>query len=168
MTIVGYSAGHPDDPAAEHWLAGPAVPSGVGYACTHLVRAPYPHVAVSLQLPSGVDAGALPAVPPELASAARQAAAEHRDRTAGRAVLFPGVDRLVGTLTVAELLALSAIDRIHVLGGPPAGPDALVQTRDFVRPHWEHGRLTLTVAPVAGGRLAPFEVPDPTGCCADH
>jgi hypothetical protein len=27
---------------------------------------------------------------------------------------------------------------------------------------------TLVAAPAPGGRIAPFEVPDPTPCCADH
>jgi hypothetical protein len=85
-------------------------------------------------------------------------------------VLYPGVEALVGTVTVADLLAKSAIERITVLGSPgraPA-PDTLVDTRDFVRPQWMDQRLTLVATPAAGGRIAPFEVPNPTPCCANH
>jgi hypothetical protein len=88
-------------------------------------------------------------------------------------VVYPGVDRLTGTVTVADLLDLTAIDRITVLGQPSTngpGPDPAVPvlTRDHVRPEWQDGQLTLALLPAAGGTLAPFEVPDPTACCADH
>jgi hypothetical protein len=43
----------------------------------------------------------------------------------------------------------------------------VVDTRGFVRPEWRDGRLTLIAAPAGLGRIAPFEVPDPTLCCAD-
>jgi hypothetical protein len=79
------------------------------------------------------------------------------------------VERLVGRLTVGDMLAWSAIERISVLGGGPA-PDPAVEldTRDFVRPQWMDGRLTLMALPAPGGRLAPFELPNPIPCCADH
>lgn len=168
MTILGLSAGHTEEKTAEHWLAELTVDLPVSYACTHLVRTPYPHVAVSLQLPAGVDPGGLPTVAPDLRRAAQQAAVAHADRRSGRAVRYPGVDRLVGTLSVADLLARSAIERVRLLSGPDPAPQTPVRTRDFVRPHWVDGQLTLTLAPVAGGGLAPFEVPHPTPCCADH
>jgi hypothetical protein len=75
---------------------------------------------------------------------------------------------LTGTVTVRDLLANSAIERVTVLGGGPAEPGQAVVTRDFVRPQWMDGVLTLVTTPAAGGRLAPFEVPNPTPCCADH
>jgi len=85
-----------------------------------------------------------------------------------RAVTFPGNERLVGTLPIASVLAGSAIDRVTVLGGgAPEGTQKL-DTRDFVRPQWIDGALTLVVQPARDGRLVPFEVPDPTPCCADH
>ena len=86
----------------------------------------------------------------------------------GRAVRFDGVDALVGTLTVAEVLAVSAIDRVEILGGTPAGPSDVLDTQDFVRPQWRDGELVLTVMPAAGGRLVPFETRHPTPCCAAH
>ncbi|GAA5084438.1 hypothetical protein HNP84_002023 [Thermocatellispora tengchongensis] len=166
--MIGLSLGHRTEREAEHWLREIVPPSGLPglVACTHLVQAPYPHVAISLAVaepPPG-----LPAPAPELRDAAGRAAAEHAARRSGRAVLYPGVERLTGTLTVGEVLAVSAIERVTQLGGPPPGPDVEVETRDFVRPLWHDGLLTLVTVPVAGGRVAPFEVPDPTPCCADH
>jgi hypothetical protein len=108
-------------------------------ACTHLVREPRPHVTVTLDATDG-----------------------------GRAVRFPGVDELVGTLPVGEVLARSAIDLVEVLGGGPADPGTLLQTDDFVRPVWRGGELVLVTTPAAGGRLAPFERRHPTPCCAAH
>lgn len=167
MRHVGISLRHETDRAAEHWLGSLGLPAGA-YACTHLMRAPHPHVAISLALPDGVYRE-LPDVPAELREAADEAAAAHAGRRSGRAVLFPGVAALTGTVTIAELLDASAIERVTVLGGGVAEPDQQVLTRDFVRPQWMDGLLTLVTSPAPGGRLAPFEVPDPTPCCGgDH
>jgi hypothetical protein len=123
-------------------------------------------VAISLAL---ADAGTdLPQGEDVLEPAAVAAAAEHEARRSGRAVVYPGVERLVGVLSVAELLAVSAIERVQVLGGSSADPQTLVETGGHVRPQWMNGVLTLVATPAAGGRIAPFEVPDPTPCCADH
>ena len=82
---------------------------------------------------------------------------------------YPGVDALTGTVTVADLLAHSAIERVVVLGSAEApAPDTLVDTRDFVRTQWMDGRLNLVAMPAPHGRIAPFEVPNPTPCCAAH
>ncbi|MHB9860256.1 hypothetical protein [Streptomyces sp. YIM S03343] len=112
---------------------------------------------------------------PAAVPAAALAADEHSRRSGGRAVLYPGADRLTGTVTVVELLGLSAVERIVVVGTPNDGTDTggadpatHVLTRDHVRPEWRDGRLTLALVPAVGGTLAPFEVPDPTPCCADH
>jgi hypothetical protein len=178
------------------------LPAGT-VACTHLVRTgEHRGTAVSFALPEGTAAdadavweritapeesgGHAPAVLGAVlgdrthgahaaVSAAALAAAEHTRRSAGRAVLYPGAERLTGTVTLAELLELSAVERIVVVGAPPGDPDghgpdpaASVLTRDHVRPEWRDGRLTLALVPAVGGTLAPFEVPDPTPCCADH
>jgi hypothetical protein len=83
-------------------------------------------------------------------------------------VIYPGVRELTGTLTVGELMNRSAIDRIHVMaGGEPPPPHTPVDTRDFVRPEWRDGALTLVAMPAVTG-LAPFEVANPTPCCAEH
>jgi hypothetical protein len=170
---LGLSLGHATDREAEHWLTDhlPAALAGPGLvACTHNVPAPYPHVALSFEVASlEVAAGAVPPeTDPALRVAADEAAARHRNRVSGRAVIYPGVGALTGTLPVAEILELSAIARVTVLGGGDADPDAAVETRDFVRPLFRSGALELVLVPVVGGRLAPFEVPDPTPCCVDH
>jgi hypothetical protein len=87
----------------------------------------------------------------------------------GRAVLYPGAGAVPGTLTVAELLSRTAIDRVAVLGTQGEPPtDSVLVTRGHVRPQWQQGALVLTAMPATGGTLVPFEVPDPTPCCADH
>jgi hypothetical protein len=171
LDFYGLSQGHESTSQAEHWLVDLVsllgTPAGT-VACTHFVRTPYPHVAVSLAVPSYCDSSPLPSTAPEFKDAAAQAMAEHVSRHAGRAVIYPGVDELVGALTVAELLERSAIDQVVVLGGAEPTPDTLVDTRDFVRPEWRAGRLTLVATPAPGGRIAPFEIPNPPQCCADH
>lgn len=163
MRYVGTSLGHGADREAEHWIHTLGLPAGVE-ACTHLARAPYPHVVVSLALPDGADAD-LPPTPDELSRSAAGAAADHAARRGGRAFVFAGVEALTGTLTVADLLARSAITRVKVLGGPEPEPEREVLTRDFVRPQWMDGALTLMTSPAPRGRLAPFEFPNPTPCC---
>ncbi|MGP2442327.1 hypothetical protein [Streptomyces sp. JW3] len=87
----------------------------------------------------------------------------------GRAVLYPGAAALTGTLTVAELLDRSAIERVRILGTPgDPDPGTRLVTREFVRPQWENGELVLAAMPHIGGTLVPFEDPAPTPCCADH
>jgi hypothetical protein len=156
VTVVGVSLGHRELSEADHWIR--SLDPAPTLACTHLVRVPYPHVAISL---TGVE---VPATAPELREAAELATAGG----SGRAVLFPGVAKLTGVLTVAEVLALSAIDRVEVLGGGTPDPSTPIDTGDFVRPQWQDGRLVLTTAPAAGGRLVPFETRNPTPCCGEH
>ncbi|MEU6375283.1 hypothetical protein [Streptomyces sp. NPDC046909] len=135
------------------------------FGCTHLVRGDRPRVALSLVLPSE----------PLLSTVRERLAAgghEVRDGLpdpAGRAVLYPGAAAVTATLTIAQLLTRSAIDRVTVLGAPgPPAPGTSLVTRDHVRPQWQDGELVLTAMPAAGGVLVPFEVPEPTPCCADH
>jgi len=169
MRVLGLDSAAATVASAERWLSEllqqAGSPAGL-IACTHLVRGPTPHVAVSVSVPDDVEPGFLPV---DTGEGATTAAAEHAGRIAGRAFLFPGVERLTGALTVAELLACSAIERVLVLGvtGEPQ-PGTLIDTRDFVRPQWMNGRLTLVCTPAARGRIAPFEVPNPTPCCANH
>jgi hypothetical protein len=85
----------------------------------------------------------------------------------GRCVRFPGWAGIVGSPTVAEVVAGSAIDRLEVLGGVPAGAADVLHTRDFVRPLWRQGELVLPVLPAGHGTVAPFEVPNPTPCCGE-
>lgn len=166
--VLTVDAGIKDLRAADHLLhalaAELALPEGA-FGCTHLVRGDRPRVALSLTLPSQ----------PLLRTAQERLTGQGYEVTggapdaAGRAVVYPGVSSLTGTLTIAELLTRSAIDRVTVLGATdqPA-PDARLMTQNHVRPQWNDGQLVLTAMPAAGGVLVPFEVPNPTPCCADH
>ncbi|MFJ1730888.1 hypothetical protein [Streptomyces sp. NPDC088254] len=195
-TVIGVDAGLENlreaDRLIHDLVDGLGLPPGT-VACTHLIRCDDgPATAVSLALPdvdaaesvwqqlAGLDRPELSAAladrelgPVKAARTSALAAAEHARRHGGRAVVYPGVDRLTGTVTVADLLGLTAIDRITVIGQPAThgqepDPATPVLTQDHVRPEWRDGQLTLALLPAAGGALAPFEVPNPTPCCADH
>ncbi|GGT42067.1 hypothetical protein [Streptomyces chromofuscus] len=166
--VLTVDAGLRDLRAADHLLqtlaAELALPEST-FGCTHLVRDERPRVVLSFALASRA------ALPPtrERLTAKGYAVTDGAPDEVGRAVLYPGAAGLTGTLSVAELLSRSAVGRVSVLGTtePPA-PDAAVVTRDHVRPQWQDGELVLAVMPAVGGTLVPFEVPDPTPCCADH
>ncbi|MDV9175734.1 hypothetical protein R6V09_37170 [Streptomyces sp. W16] len=156
-----------------------ALPPGT-VACTHLIRTDARRgTAVSLELPDSESAekawrlltDSEPSTPLGDREAAALAAAEHAARRSGRAVLFPGAERLTGTIPLADLLELTAIDRVIVVGatsGDAPAPVTPVHTQDHVRPEWREGQLVLALVPAVGNTLAPFEVPNPTPCCADH
>ena len=95
-------------------------------------------------------------------------AAEHRSRTSGRVFHFSGSLLLDEETTIGALLAATAVDLVEGLGGTPVDPATVLVTRRFVRPTFHGGRLRLLVRPAAGGRVACFEQPDPTPCCAAH
>ncbi|MFJ4471854.1 hypothetical protein ACIP2X_30825 [Streptomyces sp. NPDC089424] len=166
--VLTVDAGLKDLREADHLLqalaAGLDLPEG-SFGCTHLVRDERPRVALSLAVESGE---ALLSARRQLTEAGYEVSEGAPDEV-GRAVLYPGAAHLTGTVSVAELLSRSAIARVTVLGTtqPPSAQTAVV-TRDHVRPQWLDGELVLAVQPAAGGTLTPFEVPDPTPCCADH
>ncbi|MGW2934019.1 hypothetical protein ACWDA7_19695 [Streptomyces sp. NPDC001156] len=198
-SVIGVDAGTATLREADHLIHDLVdrldLPAGT-IACTHLIRtAERRGTAISLTVPDDAAAdaawgplatlaaremSAAGAVlgervygPAESARAAALAAAEHVHRRSGRAVVFPGVHHLTGTVTVADVLTRTVIDRVTVLGAPSTGgpgpdPATPVLTRDHVRPEWRDGHLLLALVPAAGGALAPFEVPNPTPCCADH
>ncbi|MFD7402105.1 hypothetical protein ACFV7R_05405 [Streptomyces sp. NPDC059866] len=166
--VLTVDAGTQDLRAADHLLltlaAELALPEGT-FGCTHLVRGDRPRVALSFAVESQEVLGAAC----EWLTAKGYEVTDGAPDEAGRAVLYPGSEALTGTLTIAELLSGSAIDRVTVLGtGGEAASDTTVVTRDHIRPQWQNGELVLAVMPAAGGTLVPFEVPDPTPCCADH
>ncbi|MCQ4210848.1 hypothetical protein [Streptomyces longispororuber] len=136
------------------------------FGCTHLVRdGGRPRVALSL---AAGERAVVDAARAGLAGRGH-AVTDGAWDAAGRAVVFPGVAALTGTLTVAELVGRSAIAGVRVLGTAAAPePDTVLVTREFVRPQWEDGALVLAAMPAVGGTLVPFEDPDPTPCCADH
>ncbi|MFD6288980.1 hypothetical protein [Streptomyces sp. NPDC060205] len=150
--------------AADHLLLELAAELALaenGFGCTHLVRGERPRVVLSFMSASEDTARLLSAKGYEVTAGAPD--------EVGRAVVYPGSTELTGTLTIAELLARSAIGRVVVLGAPGEPPPSQqVVTRDHVRPQWQDGELVLTLQPAVGGVLVPFEVPDPTPCCADH
>ncbi|MFJ3669021.1 hypothetical protein ACIPSE_21480 [Streptomyces sp. NPDC090106] len=136
------------------------------FGCTHLLRGDRPRVAVSLALPSS---SLLRTAQERLTAAGEYEVTSGVPDRFGRAVIYPGVTSLTGTVTIAELLRRSAIDRVTVLGAvSPPDPHTRLVTRDHVRPQWQDDHLVLTTMPAAGATLVPFEVPDPTPCCANH
>lgn len=185
--VVGLDVGSATIPAAERWFR--SVVAALGrtpalVACTHVMARPYPHVAVSLALDSPVVRHHLPRraaavvvhdrvapvvaardVGSRLVTAAAHAAEDHARRRGGRAVVYPGMERMTGTLRIEDVIANSAIERVTVIDTCPAGAveppgEAKLDTRDHLRPHFSNGRLTLLVRPAAGGYLVPFEAPD--------
>jgi hypothetical protein len=155
------------------------------FACTHLHRSDERRgTAISLavpdpdalwqELPAALPDGTGLALagrahgPGDAVDSARRAAAA--PRTSGRAVVYPGVRHLTGTVTAGAILDGTAVEHLVVLGAPDAElpSSTRILTQDHVRPEWRDGVLTLTLVPAAGGLLAPFEVPNPTPCCADH
>ncbi|MEU3481763.1 hypothetical protein AB0E66_26750 [Streptomyces sp. NPDC033753] len=166
--VLTVDAGVRDLRAADrllHTLAGELALDEGAFGCTHLVWDDTPRVVVSLALPSEP---LLRTAQERLTARGHQVSPGAPDAV-GRAVLYPGVAELTGTLTVGDVLARSAIDCVTVLGSPiRPDPRARLVTRDHVRPQWQHGELVLTAMPAVGGTLVPFEVPAPTPCCADH
>lgn len=97
--------------------------------------------------------------PDDLRAAAAAAARAHAARSSGRAVHFPGVSNLVGTISVHQLLAGSSIDRARVLAVGDADPE------------WSWSPVitfVLSTQTAVGGTLVPFETPHPSPCCVDH
>jgi len=125
------------------------------------IRSLSPDTVGTVGNPLRVDTASRPAD-----TEAELAAQDHILRRYGRAVIYPGADRLTGTMRVEEVLAESAIERITVFDGAPPGAvdppgDAKIDTRGHVRPQWSRGLLTLLVIPAADGLLVPYEGPPP-------
>ena len=184
--VVGIDAGCRSRDEVEH-LIGRAVSllAEPVLACTHIVRTPAPHWAAAIRstgpLPTAADLSAalddaavcvLRAGAAVVAGAAsgrvgaELAAADLLAGRAARAVFFEGQDRLPDVVPVDDLPGLCAIDEIVGLAGTPVAGQ-LLHTRGLVRPELVDGRLVLLVRPY-GDDLAPFEVPNPTPCCAAH
>src|SRR5689334_21335848 len=98
MSIIGLDLGHTTTVAAEHWLARlPPVPGLV--ACTHFGGGRVLITLAGLD-PAVLPPDATPAVDDADGPAARVVRL-HAAGTGGRAVRYPGVERLVGSLPVA-------------------------------------------------------------------
>ncbi|MEV4229749.1 hypothetical protein AB0J81_22150 [Streptomyces bobili] len=166
--VVTVDAGLRDLRAADHLLrtfAAELALSEGGFGCTHLVRGERPRVVVSLAAGSEAE---LDEVRAWLVAEGYEVTDGAPDAV-GRAVLYRGAGLLGGTMTVGEVLSVSAIERVMVLGVPyQPHMDARLVTHDHVRPQWQGGELVLMAMPAVGGTLVPFEVAEPTPCCADH
>ncbi|XVS61074.1 hypothetical protein ACQPYE_22495 [Actinosynnema sp. CA-299493] len=100
-------------------------------------------------------------------TAAVRAARAGRDRAEGRCVRFPGQSALTGTHPAAEVVAVSAIDRVVGIGVQVAPTDP-VRTLGFLRPVHHDGELLLLVEPAVGGVLRPAESESPHQCRGGH
>lgn len=98
---------------------------------------------------------------------ARAVIAAHATGTGGRAIRFLGQDQLRGDVRVDWLVAGSAIAEVQVLGTALA-EDAILETRDYLRPQYVAGSLTLIVTPLDDGRVQPFELEHAHQCCDGH
>lgn len=132
---------------------------------THVDRSgPAPVVTASWQLDDGPE---LPAERFAAASAgtARPATGVPDD---GRAVRFPGSDAVPARLTVAQLLATTAVDRVVGIGAV-AHPEDVVDTVDgFLRPLRHPDGVELLVDPAGPGTWRPVETSSPHECCGGH
>ncbi|MFI9382204.1 hypothetical protein [Kutzneria sp. NPDC052558] len=137
MTLYSSDGGHRDRHEAEHYALELA-PSAT-LLCTQVVREPSPHHAVWFESDGPADFAVV------------------SSREGGRAFRFPGQDALHGSLSVRDLVAASAIDRVVGVGCSVAD-DTVVDTRDYVRPVYADGLLTLHVTPAAAGSVVPLEV----------
>jgi len=189
MSWVGLDSGRDHLDAAEHDASLLADLLGCAdEVCTHTIPGPAPHYAASLRIPAGrwtpqgpealrgmadgalayeegdwaIEVGSRPG-----RAGARTAIAAHAAGTGGRALRFRGQHDLRGALTIDAILEASAIQEVEVLGAASTGR-AVVDTRDFVRPHYRNGRLTLVVTPLDENRLQPFELEHAHQCCDGH
>ena len=197
-TVVAVDAGTQDRDSTEDALLAFVALLGapVSLACTHVVTEPAPHWAFTLVLAGTAGpADTTQAGPAVLAAASSISGASllvvHEDGSTvsaggpawregaqaaagqllsgnGRVVLFPGQDELPGTVAVDDVTRLTPITQvIGIAGTPTAG--RVLHTRGYVRPQLVDGRLLLHVRPyLDDDGVAPFEVPQPTPCCATH
>lgn len=197
-TVLGVDADSATAGDAEHLIRHLAERLGgdpEAVLCTHPVRDGRPHYAgtldwtpdplepalpdrIAAELPAGAGFALVPTSGAttgrarhgndRLASTALTAAHHHASGRGGRAVRFPGIGLLTGLVSLEDALALTGIDAIQMLAGGALPADAVLNTRGFVRPEWRESLLVLLVLPDGLGRVAPFELPNPTACCATH
>ena len=168
--------------AVDEALAGSG--AGAELVCTHVDRSgPAPRVGVSLRLTGE------PAVPAATRSAlaralggpvvaegtddaeevtgpARTALLEAGAAAAGRVVRFPGQAEVSGRITVADLIAGTAIEQVVGIAVEVAGTDVVdTGPNGYLRPTFSGGQLTLLVERAAGGGIQPFEGENQHVCC---
>jgi hypothetical protein len=158
----------PAAPSAPAATSGSPLPAALRLPAPLAEEGAPPHASTVTGAPSS-RTGEDPWPPEaEQGEGAARAAAEHEARIAGRALYYRGHELLTGSLTVAEVLSRTAIERVVMMGGAEAPPGTTLHTLDYVRPMWKDGRLTLVTRPAPAGALVPFELKNPTPCCADH
>ncbi len=176
VPVVALDGGWTDLGAAEHAALSVLDAMGADGAdatvCTHVLRLATENrygvtIAASGALPApAAGAFAVRAGPGDVGPLGRLAV-DHAERTGGRAIRFPGQDRLRGRMAFADVVGLSAIDALQHTGNPPNAGAAL-DTRSFVRPVFAYGALVLLTQPGLDGDVMPFEVENPTRCCEFH
>jgi len=167
--------------AVDEALAGSGAEAEL--VCTHVDRsAAAPRIGVSLRLtaepadPAATRSALARALAgpvvaegadqAQVAGPARTALLEAGAGTAGRAVRFPGSTGVTGRISVADLIATTAIEQVVGIGVAAAGTDVVhTGPSGFLRPTLSGGQLTLLVERSAGGVLQPFEIEDPHECC---
>ncbi|NUS65842.1 MAG: hypothetical protein HOQ46_19600 [Saccharothrix sp.] len=145
------------------------------FVCTHVDRVgPVAVTTLSAHVTGDVDLtrlaralGGPVAVLDGSDTPAARAARAGRDRVDGRCVRFPGQSALTGTHPAAEVVAVSAVDRVVGIGVEVAPTDP-VETLGFLRPVCRGGELLLLVEPAVGGVLRPAEAESPHQCCGGH
>lgn len=158
--------------AGAHTACGLSVPAAAGVEAQEIADLvaqafePHDHEGTSVA-PASVWVDQATSGPLEWLPGAEAAAEAQRALVNGRAVVYPGVDSLVGTIPVEAVTAESAIDTVVSMGGPIA-EGTLLHTRDHVRPMRLDGRWVLHVQPAVGGTLVPFENAVQHHCCQSH
>jgi len=120
--------------------------------------------------PSADDAGPRTALPPGDAGQdlALRAAVAHTGRTTGRALVFAGQQHLAEELPVSEVLARTAVRRVHSVHGD-FHDDAVLCCHGYARPRFHDGLLTLAVGHDDPHRVVALEVRYSRPCCGeDH
>jgi hypothetical protein len=173
--LVAVDAGATDVAGAERLVAAldGVLPSGdPSYAAsTHVVPGGRVAVVASWAGEAAADwTGVVTEALPDadlVGAAATEAAAQHRDRRAGRLARFAGQSALEAEVTVGEVLAGGVVEEVRQVGGGPLAPEATLDLREWVRPTWQAGRTVLLVQQSVAG-LVPFESRHQIPCCADH
>ncbi|MFC4070265.1 hypothetical protein [Actinoplanes subglobosus] len=149
----GVSLGHLTEGSAEAWIRTLGLPAAA-QACTHRAQFPFPHVAVSVALPTGVSR------PVEMAGsafleAAAAASAAHASGRSGRAIHYRGWSAISGRVTVGDVLATTEVVRVIARNTHAAPGDTLAAGRGLT-PHWMDGELTILAEPGPDGTLIPL------------
>jgi hypothetical protein len=169
--VVGIDAGHASQNDCEKFALDVAsrMPE-IAIVSIHVVREPTPHYAAALSAGCRPSADVLAMMGDDVAvidrdeylvgdhPGARAAALALWLRAKGRVIRFPGQEHLRGTMSLADVTNLSAISHVICVGGESPTQTKLV-TRDFVRPSFQAGHLTLLVAPLDAECLTPLEQP---------